>query len=70
MYVPICVCICLHVGVCLSMGMIVYMCMSTCMHMSAFIIKLMDVLIIHLISTYVHGFVFKTYIPYLHFRSL
>ncbi len=27
------------------------------MHMSAFIIKVMDVLIIYLISTYVHGFV-------------
>ncbi len=31
------------------------------MHISAFIIKLMDVLIIYLVSTYVHSFVFKTY---------
>ncbi len=35
--------------------------MSICMPMSAFIIQLMDVLnIIYLISTYVHGLVFKT----------
>ncbi len=31
------------------------------MHMSTFIRKLMDVLIIYLISTFVQGFVFKTY---------
>ncbi len=37
-------------------GMTVYMCMSICMYMYAFIIKLMDVLIIYLISTYVHSF--------------
>ncbi len=47
------------------MGVIVYMCMSICLHMSAFIIKLMDVLVIYLISTYayVHSFVAKTYTP-------
>ncbi len=31
--------------------------------MSVFIIKLIDVLIIYLISTYVHNFMFKIYIP-------
>ncbi len=41
------------------MGMIVSICMSLCMHMFAFIIKLKHVLIIYLISTYVHGFVLK-----------
>ncbi len=61
----ICMClhvhICMHVCVCISMGMIIYMCMSICLHMSAFIIKLVNVLIIYLISTYTHSFVFKTY---------
>ncbi len=33
------------------------------MHMSTLIIKLMHVLIIYLISAYVHDFVFKTYTP-------
>ncbi len=42
--------------------MIVSLCMSI-YTMSAFIIKLMDVVIIYLISTYVHDFVFKTYAP-------
>ncbi len=41
MYMPICVQKCMHVGVCISMGMIVYMYMSICMHMSAFINKLL-----------------------------
>ncbi len=31
------------------------------MYVSTRIIKLMDVLIIYLINTFVHGFVFKTY---------
>ncbi len=34
------------------------------------IIKLMDGLVIYLISTFVHGFVFKTYTPLTTFRSL
>ncbi len=45
------------------MSMIVYMCMSVYMHMSTCITKLMDVLIIYLFSTFVHGFEFKTYMP-------
>ncbi len=53
----------MHVDVWISMGMNVYTFMSICMHMSTLIIKLMDVLIIYLISTFVHGFVFKTYTP-------
>ncbi len=69
-YVHMCICICLicvhvciHTSVCISMDMIVEMCMSIHMDMFAFTTKLMDVLIIYLISTYVHGFVFKTYTP-------
>ncbi len=56
----------LFIRMSISMGMIVYMCMSIYMHMSAFIIILMDVLIIYLISTYV----FKTYVPLSTFSSL
>ncbi len=37
--------------------------MSVYMHLSTFIIKLTDVLIIYLIGTYVYGIVFKTYTP-------
>ncbi len=33
------------------------------MHLSTDIIKLLFVLIIDLVGTFVHGFVFKTYIP-------
>ncbi len=52
-----------YVGVCISMGMIVYMCMSICMYMSAFSIKLIDVLMIYLINIIIHGFVFTSYTP-------
>ncbi len=48
----------MYVGVCINNGMIVYMCVSICMYMSAFIIKVLDVLKIYLINTFVYGFVF------------
>ncbi len=60
----------MHVDVWIGMGMIVYICMSIYMHMSTVIIKSMDALIIYLIRTFVHGFVFKTYTPYLLCRFL
>ncbi len=40
-----------------------YVCILLYMQMSTFIIKLNDVLMIYLISTFVHGFVFNTYTP-------
>ncbi len=50
--------------------MIVSLCMSI-YTMSAFIIKLMDVVIIYLFSTYIHSFVlYKLIHPYLRFLSL
>ncbi len=68
LYMCICMCICACMYICVCM--IVCMCMSIDMHMSAFIITLMDVLIIYLFNNYVHVFVFKTYTPYLLFRYL
>ncbi len=60
---------CMHLDVRIGMGMILYICMSIYMHMSTHIIKLRYVLIIYLISTFVHGFVLKLIHTYLHFRS-
>ncbi len=57
-YVCVYICICMHVDMWIGMGMIVI-----CMHMSIRIIKLMDVLIIYLISPFLHNFVFKYYTP-------
>ncbi len=52
----ICICIhaCMHVGVWIGIGMIVDICMLY-MHMPTHIITLMNVLIIYLINTFVHG---------------
>ncbi len=47
--------ICMHVGVCVSIGIVFYVYMSICVHMSASIIRLMDVLMIYLISTYIQN---------------
>ncbi len=58
-------CIYVYMWMCIGMGMIVYVCMSIYLHMST-LIKLMDVLIIYLITTFVYGFVFKTYTPLSH----
>ncbi len=60
--VPMYMHVCIHVDVWMGMGMIVYICMSLYVHMST-LIKLMDVIIIYLISTLVHGFVYTTYTP-------
>ncbi len=57
MYVPICVHV--HVGVCINMGMIFSMYMSIYAHACSYY----EILIIHLTSTYIHGFMFKPYTP-------
>ncbi len=71
-YVCICMCVCLCTCIYACMWYIcgseydclyVYVYIYIYMHMSTFIIKLMDVLIIYLISTFVHGFAFQTYTP-------
>ncbi len=75
--VYVCVCVCVqqyaYMHACgdvwIGMGVIVYICMTIYMYMSTLNIKLMDVLIIYLISTFVHGFLFKADTPLL-FRSL
>ncbi len=54
----------------IDMGIIVYICMSIYMHIHTLISKLMDVLIIYLISTFTPSFVFKPYTPLSTFRSL
>ncbi len=56
--------ICMHEDMWIGMGYdCKYMYVTIYMLMSTHIIKLMDILIIYLISTFVHGFVFKTYTP-------
>ncbi len=55
-FMYVCVYICMDVDVWIGMSMIVYICMFK-------IIKFKDVLIIYLISTFAHGFVFKCYTP-------
>ncbi len=60
--VCVCVCLCICMDVWIDRSMTVYICMTIYIcNMSTLLIKLMNVLIIYLISTFVHGFVFKTY---------
>ncbi len=44
----------------------IYICMSVYMHMSILLIKLINVLIIYLIITFVHDFVFKSLLKHIH----
>ncbi len=52
----------MYVGVCISVHMIVYMCVCN-MQISTIIIKLIDVLLIYKFSTYIPGIMFESYTP-------
>ncbi len=58
-----CVHICTYVSVCVSMCMLINTSMSISMDMYASNNKSMQGVIIYLIRTYVHSFVFKLYTP-------